>query len=67
MQWKGMAIVSSGPSLTCCWESEANHDVVRNAVCNYIIQPENWYKLKSCADGGITSGTEYLQKSEMHV
>ena len=36
--------------------SEAKHDVVRNAVCNYIIQPENWYKLKSYIDGGIASG-----------
>ena len=30
--------------------SEAKHDVVRNAVCNYIIQPENWYKLKTYVD-----------------
>ena len=47
--------------------SEAKHDVVRNAVYNYIIQPENWYKLKSYIDGGITSGEEYVRKSEMHV
>ena len=47
--------------------SEAKHDVVRNAVCNYIIQPENWYKLKSYVDGCITSGEEYVRKSEMHV
>ena len=47
--------------------SEAKHDVVRNAVCNYIIQPENWYKLKTCIDGDITSGEEYVRKSEMHV
>ena len=38
--------------------SEAKHDVVRNAVCNYIIQPENWYKLKVYIDGDITSGEE---------
>ena len=48
-------------------ESEAKHDVVRNAVCNYIIQPENWYKLKSYIDGGITNGEEYVRKSEMPV
>ena len=47
--------------------SEAKHDVVRNAVCNYIIQPENRYKLKSYIDSGITSSKEYLRKSEMHV
>ena len=47
--------------------SEAKHDVVRNAVCNYIIQPKNWYKLKSYIDGGITNGEEYVRKSEMHV
>ena len=47
--------------------SEAKHDVVRNAVCNYIIQTENWYKLKSYIDGGITSGEDYVRKSEMHV
>ena len=47
--------------------SEAKHDVVRNAVCNYIIQPENWYKLKVYIDGDITSGEEYVRKSEMHV
>ena len=44
--------------------SEAKHDV-RNAVCNYIIQPENWYKLKVYIDGDITSGEEYVRKSEM--
>ena len=42
--------------------SEAKH-----AVCNYIIQPENWYKLKVYIDGDITSGEEYVRKSEMHV
>ena len=47
--------------------SKAKHDVVRNAVCNYIIQPENWYKLKVYIDGDITSGEEYVRKSEMHV
>ena len=47
--------------------SEAKHDVVRNAVCNYIIQPENWYKLKVYIDGDITSGEEYVRTSEMHV
>ena len=47
--------------------SEAKHDVVRNAVCNYIIQPENWYKLKVYIDGDITSGEEYVWTSEMHV
>ena len=47
--------------------SEAKQDVVRNAVCNYIIQPENWYKLKVSIDGDITSGEEYVRKSEMHV
>ena len=46
--------------------SEAKHDVVRNAVCNYIIEPENWYKLKAYIDGHITS-SEYVRKSEMHV
>ena len=46
--------------------SEAKHDVVRNAVCNYIIQPENWYKLKSYIDGDITNSEEYVRKSEMH-
>ena len=47
--------------------SEAKHNVVRNAVCNCIIQPENWYKLKAYIDGDITSGEEYVRKSEMHV
>ena len=47
--------------------SEAKHDVVRNAVCKYIIQPENWYKLKAYIDGDITSGEGYVRKSEMHV
>ena len=47
--------------------SKAKHDVVKNAVCNYIIQPENWYKLKVYIDGDITSGEEYVRKSEMHV
>ena len=47
--------------------SEAKHDVVRNAVCNYIIQPENWYKLKVYIDGDIKSSEEYVRKSEMHV
>ena len=47
--------------------SEAKHDVLRNAVCNYIIQPENWYKPKTYIDGDITSGEEYVRKSEMHV
>ena len=47
--------------------SEAKHDVVRNAVCNYIIQPENWYKLKVYIDGDITSDEEYVRKIEMHV
>ena len=47
--------------------SEAKHDVVRDAVCNYIIQPKNWYKLKVYIDGDITSGEEYVRKSEMHV
>ena len=47
--------------------SETKHDVVRNAVCNYIIQPENWYKLKVYIDGDITSSEEYVRKSEMHV
>ena len=47
--------------------SETKHDVVRNAVCNYIIQPENWYKLKVYIDGDITSGEEYVRKCEMHV
>ena len=47
--------------------SEAKHDVVRNAVCNYIIQPENWYKLKVYIDGDITGSEEYVRKSEMHV
>ena len=46
--------------------SEAKHDVLRNAVCNHIIQPENWYKLKVYIDGDITSGEEYVRKSEMH-
>ena len=46
--------------------SEAKHDV-RNAVCNYIIQPKNWYKLKVYIDGDITSSEEYQRKSEMHV
>ena len=40
---------------------------MRNAVCNYIIQPENWYKLKVYIDGDITSGEEYVRTSEMHV
>ena len=47
--------------------SQAKHDVVRNAVCNYIIQPENWYKLKVYIDDDIISGEEYVRKSEMHV
>ena len=47
--------------------SEAKHDVVRSAVCNYIIQPDSWYKLKSYIDDGITSSEDYLHKSEMHV
>ena len=47
--------------------SEAKHDAVRNAVCNYIIQPENWHKLKVYIDGDITSSEEYVRKSEMHV
>ena len=47
--------------------SEAKHNVVRNAVCNYIIQPENRYKLKVYIDGDITSSEEYVRKSEMHV
>ena len=47
--------------------SEAKHDIVRSAVCNYIIQPDNWYKLKTYIDDGITSGKDYLHKSEMHV
>ena len=47
--------------------SEAKHDDVRNAVCNYIIQPENWYKLKVYIDDDITSGEEHVRKSEMHV
>ena len=47
--------------------SEAKHDIVRSAVCNYIIQPDNWCKLKSYIDEGITSGEDYLYKSEMHV
>ena len=47
--------------------SEAKHDVVRNAVCNYIIQPENWYKLKVYIDGDITSSEEYVRKCKMHV
>ena len=47
--------------------SKAKHDVVRNAVCDYIIQPENRYKLKVYIDGDITSGEEYVRKSEMHV
>ena len=47
--------------------SEAKHDVVRNAACNYIIQPENWYKLKVYIDGDMTSGEEYVRNSEMHV
>ena len=34
--------------------SEARHDIVRSAVCNYIIQPDNWYKLKAHIDGDIT-------------
>ena len=46
--------------------SEAKHDIVRSAVCNYIIQPDNWYKLKMYIDGDITS-EDYLHKSEMHV
>ena len=36
--------------------SEAKHDIVRSAVCKYIIQPDNWYKLKTYIDGDITSG-----------
>ena len=47
--------------------SEAKHDIVRSAVCNYIIQPDNWYKLKTYIYGDITSGEDYLHKSEMHV
>ena len=47
--------------------SETKHGVMRNAVCNYIIQPEIWYKLKAYIDGDITSGEEYVRKSEMHV
>ena len=47
--------------------SEAKHYVVRNAVYNYIIQPENWYKLKAYIDGNIISAEEYVRKSEMHV
>ena len=47
--------------------SETKHDVVRNAVYNYITRPENWYKLKTYIDGDITSGEEYVRKSEMHV
>ena len=47
--------------------SEAKHDVVRNSVCNYIIQLKNWYKLKVYIDGYITSSEEYVRKREMHV
>ena len=47
--------------------SEAKCVVVRNAVCNYIIQSENWYKLKVYIDGDIANGEEYMRKSEMHV
>ena len=47
--------------------SEAKHDIVRSAVCNYIIQPDNWYKVKSYIDYSITSSEDYLHKSEMHV
>ena len=47
--------------------SEAKHDIMRSAVCNYIIQPDNWYKLKTYIDRDITSGEDYLHKSEMHV
>ena len=46
--------------------SEAKHDIVRSAVCNYIIQPDNWYKLKTYIDGDITRSEDYLHKSEMH-
>ena len=45
-------------------DSEAKHDIVRSAVCNYIIQPDNWYKLKTYIDGDITSSED---KSEMHM
>ena len=47
--------------------SEAKRGVVRNAVCNYIIQPENWYMLNVYIDGDITNSEEYVRKSEMHV
>ena len=43
--------------------SEAKHDIVRSTVCNYIIQPDNWYKLKTYIDRDITSGEDYLHKS----
>ena len=46
--------------------SEAKHGIVRSAVCNYIIQPDSWYKLKTYIDGDITSSEDYLHKSEMH-
>ena len=47
--------------------SEAKHDIVKSAECNYIFQSDNWYKLKTYIDGDITSGEDYLHKSEMHV
>ena len=40
--------------------SEAKHDIVRSAVCNYIIQSDNWYKLKTYIDRDITSSEDYL-------
>ena len=46
---------------------EAKQHVVRNVVCNYIIQPEKWYKLKPYIDGDITSSEEYVRKSEMYA
>ena len=46
--------------------SEAKHGIVRSAVCNFIIQPDNRYKLKTYIDGDITSGEDYLHKSEMY-
>ena len=59
-----MEIASSGPSLASCRGQKQN---MRSAVCNYIIQPDNWYKLKTYIDDDITSGEDYLHKSEMHV
>ena len=47
--------------------SEAKHDIVRSAVCYYIFQPDNRYKLKTYIDEDITSDEDYLHKSEMHV